>query len=74
MGWHGVATATAGQEDTIFLPLLRIFLQFFIVVFCCFIFVAAKERSPKSLVEIHLGLYNIQENSVFPAYNLYIRL
>ena len=64
MGYHGVATATPGQQDAIFLPPLRIFLQFFIVVFCCFILVA-KESSAKSLVEINLGLCNIQENSVF---------
>ena len=37
------------------------FLAFFIVVFCCFIFVA-KERSPNIFVEINLGLCNIQEN------------
>ena len=33
--------------------------------YCCFVFVAAKERSPKILVEINLGLCNIQENSIF---------
>ena len=27
MGWHGVANATPGQEDTRFLPPLQIFLQ-----------------------------------------------
>ena len=31
MGWRGVATATPGQQDAIFLPPLRIFLQFLIV-------------------------------------------
>ena len=64
MGWHGVATAPPGQQDAIFLPPLRIFLQFFIVVFCCFIFVAM-ERSPKTLTEINVGLCSLQENSVF---------
>ena len=64
MGWHGVATATPEQQDGIFLPPLRIFLQFFVVVFCYFIFVA-KERSPKILVEINVGLCSLQENSVF---------
>ena len=64
MGWCGVATATAHQEDTIFLPPLRIFLQFFIAVFCCFIFIA-KEISPKILVEIKLDIFNIRENLVF---------
>ena len=58
MGWHGVANATPGQQDAIILPSLRIFLQFFIVVSCCFIFVA-KETSPKMLVEINLGLCNM---------------
>ena len=61
MGWHGVANATPRQQDAILLPPLRIFLQFFIV----FIIVAAKERSPIILVEINLGLCNIQENSIF---------
>ena len=55
---HGVADATPGQQDTIS---LIIFLQFF---YCCFIFVA-KERFPKILVEINLGLFNIQENLIF---------
>ena len=64
MGWHGVANAPPGQQDANFLPPLIIFLQFFIVVFCCFVFVA-KERSFKILVEISIGLYNIQEKSVF---------
>ena len=36
-----------------------------------FIFVAAKERSPKILVEINLGLCSIQENSTFAVQTLY---
>ena len=59
-----MTNATPGQQDAIFLPPMRIFLQFFIVVFCCFIFVA-KERSPNIVVEINLGLCKMQETSVF---------
>ena len=64
MGLHGVANATPGQQDAIVLPPVKIFLQFFIVVSCCFISLA-KESSPNIVVEINLGLCNIQENSVF---------
>ena len=31
MEWHGVANDTSGQQDAIFLPAPKIFLQFFIV-------------------------------------------
>ena len=61
MGWHGVADATPGQQDIIFLTPLNIFLQSF---YRCFILVA-KERYPESQVEISLGLFNIQENLIF---------
>ena len=71
MGWHGVANATPGQLDPIFLPSPRIFLQFFTVVFCCFISVA-KEISPKILVEINLGLVACKKIQSSLAYTLYI--
>ena len=61
MGWHGVANAVPGEQDAISMPTLRIFLQFSITAFTF----AAKERSPKILVEISLGLCNIQGNSIF---------
>ena len=60
-----------GWQDAIFLQPPRIFLQFFIVVFCCFIFVA-KERSPKILVETNLGLEACKKIQSSLAYNLYI--
>ena len=45
--------------------LKAIYLQFtFTIFYCCFIFVA-KERFPKILVEINLGLCSIEENSIF---------
>ena len=50
MGWHGVKNATPGQQDTIFLAPLEIFVQFF---YCCFIFVV-NEKSPKIFAEINL--------------------
>ena len=39
--------------------------NFLAIFYCCFIFVA-KERFPKVLVQINLGLYSILENSIFP--------
>ena len=39
--------------------------DFLAIFYCCFIIVAAKESSPKILVEINLGLCNIQESSIF---------
>ena len=60
---HGVAWGgTPGQQDAILSPLLRIFPPSF---YGCLIIVAAKERSPKILVEVSLGLCNIQESSIF---------
>ena len=50
LGWHGVANATPGQQNAIFVLPLRIFQQFF---YRCFVFVA-KERYPRILVEINL--------------------
>ena len=52
MGWHGVPNATPGQQDAIFLPPLRIFLQFF----CCFIFVANEKFWLRSTLVYDVGL------------------
>ena len=68
MGWHGMANATPGQQDAILLPPQRVSLQFF---YGCLIIVA-KERSPKILVEISLGLCTYMEVQSCPTYNLYI--
>ena len=38
--------------------------NFLSISYCSFVFLA-KERSPKILVEINLGLCNLQENSIF---------
>ena len=62
MGWHGVATATPGQQDAILLPPLRISLRF---PYGCLIIVAAKERSPKILVEINVGLCTSKKFKLF---------
>ena len=61
MGWHGVALATHGQLDATPENFLAIF-------YYCFIFVAM-ERS-KILVDINLGLCNIQGNSIFSCIHL----
>ena len=61
MGWHGVANSTPGQWGAILLPSLRIFLHFF---YSCFIIVG-KEKSPKILVEINLGLVQTRKFNLF---------
>ena len=43
--------------------------NFLAIFYCCFIFVAM-EASPKLLVEINLGLCNIQGNSIFACIHL----
>ena len=62
-----VANVTPGQENAILLLPLRIFLQFFHGYFA----VVAKERSPKILVEINLGLCTYKKIQSFPAHTLY---
>ena len=73
MGWHGVANVTPGQQDTTFLPPPENFLA---ICYCCFLLffydcfiIVAKERSAKIVVEINLGLFNIQENSILSCIN-----
>ena len=61
MGWHGVANATPGQQGDIFLPPLGIFIA---IVYCCFIFVAAKEKCPGILVELKFNLCDMLESSI----------
>jgi len=55
---HGVAIATAGQQDASFLPPLGIF---FAIFYCCFILVD-KERSLEILIQHNLGLCDILES------------
>ena len=59
MGWHGVATPR--QQYASFLPPMGIFTIFY----CCYIFVAAKEKTREILVELNLGLCDILESSIF---------
>ena len=60
-GLHGVARATPGEQDISLLPSMGVFAIFY----CCFIFVAAKERFPEILVELFLGLCVTLESSIF---------
>ena len=65
---HGVVCggkATPGQMDGNWMASFCPPEDFLAIVYCSFIIVAAKERSPKILVKINLGLCNIQENSIF---------
>ena len=43
--------------------------NFLAIFYCCFIFVAMK-KSPNILVEVNLGLCNIQGNSIFSRIHL----
>ena len=61
MEWRGVPNAAPGQQDDIFLPPLGIFLA---IVYCCFIFVAAKEKCPEILVEPKSNLCDMLESSI----------
>ena len=61
LGWHEVASATPGQQGASFLPPLGILCIFY----CCFFFVAAKERSPEILAKLTLALCDTLESSIF---------
>ena len=39
--------------------------NFLAIFYCCFTFVAAKERSPETLLELSLSSCDILENSIF---------
>ena len=64
MGWHGGGKCYPWATGSYLSATFENFLAMF---YCCFIIVAAKERSPKILVENNLGLCNIQENSIFSS-------
>ena len=66
-----IPNATPGQQDAIFFPPLGIFLKFFIVVPCCFVFVA-KLRSPKFWLRSTLVFVTCKESQSFPECNLHI--
>ena len=38
--------------------------NFLVIVYCCFIFVAAKEKCPELLVELNVGLCEMPESSI----------
>ena len=58
MGWHGVANAPLGNSMPAFFHPWEFFYKFY----CCYIYVAVKEKSPEILLELNLGRSDVLES------------
>ena len=64
---HGVAWSDKCQPGATWCQLFATPGNFFAIVYCCFILVAAKERSPEIVFELSIGLYDTLERSIFSS-------
>ena len=60
-GWHRVVNATSKQQGVSLLPPQGVFLQLFLLL----LFLVAKERFPKIVVELNVGHCVTLESSIF---------